>query len=152
MHVILNKSQNSNKRDQGHLSNPLSSTLLNRHPQGIYKNSSQKWLIHRLTGWLIFLSSYSYLDPYFLLLPLRSPWKTIQLFSFFFFKCLFIFERERESTSRRGVEGDTEFEAGCRLQAPAASTKPNTGLEPTDHEITTWAKVGRPTDWAPRYP
>ena len=40
-------------------------------------------------------------------------------FSFFFsfFLCLFIFERQRQSTSRGGVEreGDTESKAGFRL-------------------------------------
>ena len=38
-------------------------------------------------------------------------------FLFNFFKCLFIFERERESTSggRAEREGDTESEAGSRL-------------------------------------
>ena len=37
--------------------------------------------------------------------------------------------RERER------EGDTEFEAGSRL--PAASTEPDTGLEPTNREVVT---------------
>ena len=39
--------------------------------------------------------------------------------------------------SRRGAEreGDTESEAGSRLRA--VSTKPNAGLELTDHEIMT---------------
>ena len=47
-------------------------------------------------------------------------------------------ERERER------EGDTESEAGSRLRA--VSTEPNVGLEPTNHEIMTLAKVGRSTD------
>ena len=39
--------------------------------------------------------------------------------------------------SRRGAEreGDTESEAGSRLQA--VSTEPDVGLELTDHEIMT---------------
>ena len=39
--------------------------------------------------------------------------------------------------SRGGAErdGDTESEAGSRLQA--VSTEPDTGLDPTDHEIMT---------------
>ena len=41
-------------------------------------------------------------------------------------------------------EGDTESETGSGLQA--VSTEPNAGLEPTDHEIMTWAEVGRSTD------
>ena len=47
--------------------------------------------------------------------------------------------------SRRGAEreGDTESEAGSRLQA--VSTEPNVGLELTDREIVTRAEVGRST-------
>ena len=54
---------------------------------------------------------------------------------------MFIFERERDrqtdSVSRGGAkrEGDTESEAGFRLLA--LSTEPDTGLEPTNHEIVT---------------
>ena len=52
---------------------------------------------------------------------------------------LFIFEgeRERQSMSRGGAEreGDTESEAGSRLQV--VSTEPDMGLKPTDREIMT---------------
>ena len=46
-------------------------------------------------------------------------------------------DRETQSVSRGGVEreGDTESEAGSRLQA--ASTEPDTGLKPTNHDIMT---------------
>ena len=78
-----------------------------------------------------------------------------------FFKFLFIFkffltfiyfwerEREKQSASRGGAEreGDTESEAGSRLQA--VSTEPDAGLELTDRETVTWAEVWRSTDWAP---
>ena len=47
-------------------------------------------------------------------------------------------------------EGDTESEAGSRLWA--ISPEPYAGLEPTDHEIVTWAEVGRLTDWATQVP
>ena len=47
-------------------------------------------------------------------------------------------------------EGDTESEAGSRLWA--VSTEPNVGLKLTDHEIMTWAEVGRITDWATQAP
>ena len=56
---------------------------------------------------------------------------------------LFIFEGEREH-EQGGAErkGDTESEAGSRLQA--VSTEPHAGLEPTNHEIImTRAEVGR---------
>ena len=45
-------------------------------------------------------------------------------------------ERERKRESRGGGEGDTESEAGSRFWA--VSTEPNTGLKPTNREITTW--------------
>ena len=41
-------------------------------------------------------------------------------------------------------EGDTESEAGSRLQA--VSTEPDAGLELTNGEIMTWAEVGCLTD------
>ena len=70
--------------------------------------------------------------------------------SSFFFKCLFIFEREKErqSMSRGGAEkeGDTESKAGSRLRA--VSTEPNAGLELTNREIMTWAEVRCLTDGA----
>ena len=47
-------------------------------------------------------------------------------------------------------EGDTESEAGSRLRA--ISPEPDAGLELTDHEIVTWAEVGRLTDWATQAP
>ena len=40
--------------------------------------------------------------------------------------------------------GDTESEGGSRLRA--VSTEPDAGLELTNHEIMTWAEVGRLTD------
>ena len=50
---------------------------------------------------------------------------------------MFIFERERYSTSRGRAEreGDTESKAGSRLRA--ASTEPDAGLKLTDREIMT---------------
>ena len=59
---------------------------------------------------------------------------------------------ERQSVSREGAEreGDTESEAGSRLRA--VSTEPDAGLEPTNHEIMTWAEVGCSTDWATQAP
>ena len=54
--------------------------------------------------------------------------------------------------SGRGAEreGDTESETGSRLWA--VSTEPEMGLELTNCEIMTWAKVGRSTDWATQVP
>ena len=50
---------------------------------------------------------------------------------------MFIFETERQSMSGGEAErkGDTEFEAGSRLQA--ISTEPDAGLELTSCEIMT---------------
>ena len=55
----------------------------------------------------------------------------------YLFFLMFIYFSERE--------GDTEFEAGFRLRA--VGTQPDVGLELTECEIMTWAKVGRSTDW-----
>ena len=67
---------------------------------------------------------------------------------------MFIFERERQSMSRgeteRERERETESETGSRLWA--VSTEPDAGLEPTTHEIMTWAEVGRSIDWATQVP
>ena len=61
-------------------------------------------------------------------------------------------ERERESMSRGGAEreGDTESKADSRLWA--VSTKFNMRLEPTNHEIMTWAEVRCLTYWATQAP
>ena len=61
-------------------------------------------------------------------------------------------DRERQSMNGGGAEreGDTESEAGSRLWA--ISPEPDAGLEPTNHEIVTWADVGRSTDWATQVP
>ena len=50
---------------------------------------------------------------------------------------MFILEREGQSVSSGGAEreGDTESEAGSRLQA--VSTESNAGLEPRNQEIMT---------------
>ena len=62
-------------------------------------------------------------------------------FFFFFLKIMFIylffFLRERQSASGGDAErqGDTEPEAGSRLQA--VSTEPNSGLELMDQEVMT---------------
>ena len=55
----------------------------------------------------------------------------------FFNLHLFIFDRERQSTSGGGAEreGDTESKAGSRLHA--VSTEPDAGLEFTNCEIMT---------------
>ena len=52
--------------------------------------------------------------------------------------------------ARSEREGDTESEAGSRLRA--VSTEPDAGLELTDCEIVTWAKVWCLTDWATQAP
>ena len=65
---------------------------------------------------------------------------------------MFSFETERQSMNMGGAEGegDTESEMGSRLWA--VSTEPDAALELTDPEIMTWAKVGRPIEWATQAP
>ena len=59
---------------------------------------------------------------------------------------IYSFLRDTERQSVSGKRGDTEFKAGSRLKA--VSTEPNAGLEPTNHEIMTWAEIWRLMDWA----
>ena len=66
---------------------------------------------------------------------------------------LFIyFEKETESVTGGGTEGegDTESEGGSRLWT--VSTEPNVVFEPMNCEIMTWAKVGHLMDWATQVP
>ena len=64
---------------------------------------------------------------------------------------LFLRETETEWRWGRGErEGDTESEAGSRIWA--VSTEPNTGLEPMNCEIMTWAEVWHLTNWATQAP
>ena len=67
---------------------------------------------------------------------------------------IYFWEKERQSTSKeeaeREIGEDTESTAGSRVWA--VSTEPDAGLELTNHEIMTWAKVGRLTAWATQVP
>ena len=65
---------------------------------------------------------------------------------------IYFWDRERQSVGGGGAERqqDTECETGSRLQA--VSTEPDAGLELTNHEIMTWAEVGRSRDWAIQVP
>ena len=65
---------------------------------------------------------------------------------------IYFWERQRQNASRLGAEreGHTESEAGSRLWA--VSTEPNAGLEITNCEILTWAKVRCLTNWATQVP
>ena len=55
-------------------------------------------------------------------------------------------ETETEREQGRGSERETESKAGSRFWA--VRTEPDTGLEPMEHEIMTWAKVRCLTNWA----
>ena len=72
----------------------------------------------------------------------------LDLFYFLFFNVyLFLRERNRAQAGEGQKERETQNpEAGSSLWA--VSTEPNTGLEPMNHEIMTWAKVRRLADWA----
>ena len=72
---------------------------------------------------------------------------------FFFLMFIYFWERDRQSESRGRTEreGDTELEAGSRLQLSALCSV-LVGLKLTNYEIMTWAEVGGLTDWATRVP
>ena len=67
-------------------------------------------------------------------------WLSIWLFFFF---NVYLFLRDRESTSR----GEAQ-RGGQRIQ----SRLPNMGLKFTNHEIMNWAKVGQSIDWITQVP
>ena len=80
----------------------------------------------------------------------RFGYPVLKKKNFFFNVYFWRRERQRASRGRGEREGDTKSEAGSRLSA--VSTEPNAGLEPTNCEIMTWAKVRRLTDWATQAP
>ena len=59
---------------------------------------------------------------------------------------LFVFERDKQSVSKRAREreGGTDSKVGSMLRA--VSTEPYMGLKLVNHEITTLAEVRRLTD------
>ena len=60
--------------------------------------------------------------------------------------CLFLRERDRAWAGEGAeTEGDTESQVGSKC---ADSSEPDVGLEFMNHEIMTWAEVGRLNDWA----
>ena len=61
-------------------------------------------------------------------------------------------ERETECKWGRGREQRRHLESEADSRLWAVSTEPDTGLEPMNHEIMTWAKVGRLTDWVTQAP
>ena len=77
---------------------------------------------------------------------LRYNYGLTILFFKIFFVYLFLRDRERQSTSREGVEreGDTESETGSKLRS--ASTESYARLELTNREIMTSAEFGCLTD------
>ena len=83
-------------------------------------------------------------------IPASEEWKpltaSLKLESLFFFNVCLFFERETEHARGRGRERERDTEPGAGSRLRAASTEPNTGLEPTDREIMTRAEVGRLTD------
>ena len=85
-------------------------------------------------------------------LPCIEHFKHMTFLKIFFYIYLFLIDRERQSRSGGGAEreGNTESEAGSRLWG--VSSEPDTGLEPTNHEIMTWVEGRRLTDWATRAP
>ena len=62
--------------------------------------------------------------------------------AYYFFKCFYLFSRERVHASEGAGEGETQRgreRIGSRLWA--ISTDPDTGLEPVSHEIMTLVEI-----------
>ena len=83
--------------------------------------------------------------------------------TFFSYQCLsflkkkkLMFMFERQSDTVWAGEGQRERETQNLKQAPgselSARSPTHMGLEPTNREIMTWAKVGCLTDWATQVP
>ena len=75
------------------------------------------------------------------------------IYAYFFwliFKNIYLFLRERESVCEQGCkQGRGRGREIQRIQSGLCtdSREPYAGLELINHEITTWAEVGRLTDW-----
>ena len=65
---------------------------------------------------------------------------------------MFLFISETERDRAWAGEGQRARETQNPKQLWAISTEPDAGLEPIDHEIMTWAKVARSTNWATQAP
>ena len=63
---------------------------------------------------------------------------------------IYFWEINRAQVGEGQRENETESEAGSRLWA--LSIQPDVGLEPTNYEIMTWAKVRHLTEWATQAP
>ena len=68
------------------------------------------------------------------------------------FNVYYVWETQTEHEQGRGRERERETESEAASRLWAVSTEPNTGLELTDHEIMTWAKIGPLMDWATQAP
>ena len=64
----------------------------------------------------------------------------------------FLRERWRQSMFGGGAKREEETESNAASRLWAVCTEPNTGHEPTNCEIMTWAEVWRLTDWATQMP
>ena len=81
-----------------------------------------------------------------------SPGHLLFYLILFYFLIFLMFNCFWKSGSRRGSEreGVTESKAGSGFWA--VSTEPDARLEPTSHEIMTWAEVRCLTSWATQVP
>ena len=65
---------------------------------------------------------------------------------------MFIYFRDRKSTSKGEGQRELETESEACSRLWAVSTEPDTGLEPINREIMTWAEVEHLTNWATQVP
>ena len=82
--------------------------------------------------------------------PSHFPYSKMKHLFFLIFLMLIYFW-ETEHKQGRGRERGRHRIQG-RIQALSVSTEPDAGLELTNHEIMTWAKVEHLTDWATQEP
>ena len=74
---------------------------------------------------------------------------------------MYFWERERETETETETETEHEWGKGrergrhriqSRLQVLSCQHRDQWGLQPTNHEIRTWAEVGHLTNWATQVP
>ena len=110
-------------------------------PRVLYIFSDTSFASICITNNLILWAAYSH-----------SYWREM---IFFFLMFMYYFERERErerESARKWGRGRERGRKRIPSRFCAVSTETDLGLEPTNHEIMTWAKVGCLIDWAIQVP
>ena len=119
----------------------------------IWEKKKKRKICSRISPWMLGWCGDSWQQRCTLTLRLGIKAHAAYCYEWGFFNVFFLFLRERQTEHELGrvrEREDTESEASSRLWV--VSTEPDIGLEPTDHEIMTWAEVRCLTNWATQVP